>query len=82
MINLPAGLTNGKKIRINHMGHASDVYGSRAGDLLLEIKVKDHEEFKLDDLNVYSDQPITLTQAILGHKVTLNTVDGPRNIEI
>jgi molecular chaperone DnaJ len=64
------------------MGHASDVFGSRAGDLLLDIKVKEHDEFKLKDLNIYSDQPITLTQAILGDKITLNTPDGPRNVEI
>lgn len=48
-------MTNGRKIRINHMGHASDVYGSRSGDLLLDIKVKEHDEFSLKELNVYSD---------------------------
>ena len=54
-VTLPPGLTDGKKIRINNMGHASDVYGSKAGDLLLDIQVKEHDEFKLDGLNILSD---------------------------
>ena len=64
------------------MGHASDVYGSRAGDLLIDITVNDHDEFTYQDLNIVSDVKITLSQAILGAKITINTPDGHRNIEI
>lgn len=64
------------------MGHASDVWTSGAGDLLVEATVKEHEIFKQDGLSISSTVPITLSQAILGDKVTIETVDGPVNIAI
>ena len=81
-ISLPAGLTNGRKLRLIQQGHASDVFGSVAGDLLLDVKVKEHPKFSLDELTITSEVPITLSQAILGANITIETVDGPRNIKV
>lgn len=81
-IYLPNGLKDGQKIRIHHLGHASDVHSSVAGDLLLTVKVKDHDHFKVKERDILTTVPITLTQAILGDKITIDTVDGKLNIEI
>jgi molecular chaperone DnaJ len=48
----------------------------------LTIKVKPHDIFKRDGLNVISEVPITLTEAILGSKLTVDTLEGKLNIEI
>jgi len=64
------------------MGHASDVWTSAAGDLLVKTTVKEHKLFKQEGLNISSTVPITLSQAILGAQVTIETVDGPVNIAI
>lgn len=76
------GVLDGKKIRIHYLGHASDVYSSEAGDLLLEVKVKEHSVFKIEVRDIISEVSITLTQAILGDKLTIETVTGKLNINI
>lgn len=62
------------------MGHASDVFSSLAGDLLLTVKIKDHTHFKRDGKNITSDVPITLLEAIKGTILTVNTVYGPLTV--
>jgi len=42
-------------------GHASDVYQGAAGDLLLNIKVKEHNIFKRENQNIIIEVPLTLT---------------------
>ena len=64
------------------MGHCSDVFSSQPGDLLLNIKVKEHSIFKLNEKNILSEIPITFAQAALGDNVTIDTVSGKLNIEI
>lgn len=54
-------MKDGQKIRIHNLGHASDCYSSAAGDLLLNIKVEDHESFKRDGDNIISELPITIS---------------------
>ena len=81
-IYLPQGIKDAQKIRIHNLGHSSDCYSSAPGDLLLTIKVEEHESFKRDDQHIVTELPITISQAILGAKVTIETVDGKLNIEI
>lgn len=59
------------------MGHAPDVFASAPGDLLLVVKVKDHQYFKRKDKDIISEVPITLLEAIQGAQITVNTVHGP-----
>ena len=64
------------------MGHASDVYTSVAGDLLIHLKVKPHEFFTRDDTTIKSEVELTMTEAILGATITIATVHGPLNIKV
>ena len=43
--------------------------------------MKPHHIFKREGLNIISEVPLTLTQAILGAKLTIDTLDGKLNIE-
>jgi molecular chaperone DnaJ len=59
------------------MGHASDVFTSLAGDLLLTVKVKEHYFFIREEKNIISEVPITLLEAVKGALLTVKTVYGP-----
>lgn len=79
-ITLPSGLVDKQKIRVPQMGHAADVFTSLAGDLLLTVCIKEHDFFKRVDMNVETEVPITLVEALKGSRITVQTVDGPLTI--
>lgn len=79
---LPPGVADGQKLKVKGMGHASDVFLGVPGDLLLNIKVKPHELFKREDLHLISELPISISQAILGCKTTVETLEGKINVDI
>jgi len=81
-IFLPKGVNDGQKIRLSQLGHCSDCYGSPNGDLLLAVKVKEHHCLKREGQDIVSEVPISFTQAILGDKVEIETVDGNAEINI
>ena len=63
------------------MGHAADVFAAQPGDLLLTIKVKEHEYFKRHDKTIETEVVITLVEALVGAKLTIQTIDGPLTIQ-
>lgn len=73
-VKIPAGISTGKKLRIAGKGQQG-AWGGPPGDLLIKIIVAPHPIFerKGDDLTV--SQEITLTQAVLGTKVEVPTLD-------
>lgn len=62
------------------MGHASDVFTSQPGDLLLTINIKEHEFYRRVDKDIETEVPLTLVEALKGAKITVQTVDGPVTI--
>ena len=50
------------------------------GDLILKVLVKKDEIFHRVEHNVGSTVKLTISQAILGGKLTIITVDGKRSI--
>lgn len=59
------------------MGHAADVFTSVAGDLLLTVEVIPHDFLKVEKKNISSDVELSLSEAILGCKITIETAHGP-----
>lgn len=82
-IELPGGIKDNQKIKVQYMGHAADVYTSHAGDLLLNVIVKKHHFFERVNKNdIQTEVELTLAEAILGTDITISTVHGPLNIKI
>lgn len=81
-LELPQGLKDGQKIKIAQLGHCSDCVMSMPGDLLLTIKVKEHETMSRDGQNIVSTVKIGLLDAILGASKTIETLDGEKEIEV
>jgi len=74
-VTIPAGIDNGQSIRIREKGEPGSNGGPR-GDLLVEVVVGRHATFTRQDLDIYSEVPITFAQAALGGDVVISTVDG------
>jgi len=72
---IPAGVDTGSRVRIKGMGGAGEV-GGPAGDLHIEISVRQHRLFKRKGDDLYLDLPVTFTEAALGAKIEVPTLDG------
>jgi curved DNA-binding protein len=78
-VNIPAGILPGKVIRLAGQGEPG-YHGSPAGDLLLEIQVRDDQQFKLRGRDVEVEVPVSPWEAALGAKVPVPTLGG--NVEL
>ena len=78
-VKIPAGLADGKQIRLKGQGLPGP--GS-IGDALITIKIAPHPSFELDGANLRIDVPITLYEAVLGGKVRVPTLGGAVELAI
>ncbi|MEH6403444.1 MAG: J domain-containing protein [Sneathiella sp.] len=80
-VKIPAGITDGKQIRLKGQGDAG-VAGGAKGDILINVRVKSHEFFVRDGDNISVELPISLPEAVLGAKIPVPTIDGTVNLKI
>lgn len=80
-IKIPAGIDNGGVIRLTGQGEAGPK-GAQAGDLYLQVRVKADSKFTRDGNDVLTETYINFTQAVLGDKIDIETVDGPLKLKI
>ncbi|MGP0093695.1 MAG: DnaJ C-terminal domain-containing protein [Xanthobacteraceae bacterium] len=73
-VRIPAGLTEGKQIRLRGQG-LPGADGS-VGDALITVSLAPHSTFSLDGADLRLDLPITPYEAVLGGKVRVPTLDG------
>lgn len=78
-VRIPAGADEGDKLRLKGKGQPAPENapkGSRPGDLLLSIHVRDHALLRRDGLDLYLDVPVTVSEAVEGAKVSVPTPHG------
>lgn len=80
-VKIPAGIDDGQVIRLEQQGEAGQK-GGRAGDLFLKIRVIADKRFERDGFNILSKASINFTQAALGDKIEVETIDGPVKLKI
>jgi molecular chaperone DnaJ len=80
-IKIPAGIDNGETIRLSGQGEAG-VRGGSSGDLYLKIKVNSDHRFERDGYDVKNTIQISFTQAVLGGKIDIETVEGSVTLKI
>ncbi|MDA0282977.1 MAG: J domain-containing protein [Planctomycetota bacterium] len=71
---IPPGVDTGSVIRLAGQGHPG-VGGGPNGDLMVKIRVAPHPYFRRDSSNLLVDVPISLTEAALGAKVDVPTLN-------
>jgi molecular chaperone DnaJ len=79
-VTIPPGIHDGQRIRLSGEGH-SGVAGGRAGDVYVRVRVRPDERFVREGDDIFSTVDLTMTQAALGARVTVPTLDGETELE-
>ncbi|MGT2425739.1 DnaJ C-terminal domain-containing protein [Amnibacterium kyonggiense] len=74
-VRIPAGVTNGQKLKLRGKGEPSPD-GGEAGDLVLTVHVDKHPVFERDGLNLRVNVPVTFAEAALGATIEVPTLGG------
>jgi len=80
-VKIPAGVDTGDRIRLSGEGEAG-MHGASAGDLYVQVSVREHPIFTRDGNNLYCEVPISFTTAALGGEIEVPTLDGRANLKI
>ena len=81
VVDVPAGIDNGMNLRLSNQGAEGDE-GAPRGNLIVQVLVDDDKYFHRDGLDVHTECPISLTQAILGGTVDVRTLTGVVEMKI
>ena len=74
-IKIPSGIEDGTRMRVAGEGEVGKNGGPK-GDLYVFITVKQHKLFERDGVNLFVEQPISMTKAALGGQFKLKAIDG------
>ncbi len=74
-VKIPAGVSDGQKIRLKAKGEPSP-NGGEAGDLVLTVTVRKHPVFERDGINLRVLVPVTFAEAVLGATIEVPTLNG------
>lgn len=72
-VTIPEGIDHGTKISLKGQGQPG-INGGANGDLFVIINVKPHNKFTRKGADIYTDVPITFTQAALGTNIIVPTL--------
>ncbi len=74
-LTIPAGIDNGQTISLSGKGDIGGS-GSSAGNLYVTVHIRPDKRFTRQGLDIISQEKITLSQALLGDSIQVETVDG------
>ncbi|WP_099074150.1 molecular chaperone DnaJ [Proteus alimentorum] len=80
-VKIPAGVDTGDRIRLSGEGEAGE-NGAPAGDLYVQVHVRQHHIFERDGNNLYCEVPINFAIAALGGEIEVPTLDGRVKLKI
>jgi molecular chaperone DnaJ len=74
-VKIPAGVSDGQKIRLRGRGRPSPD-GGETGDIVVQVSVRPHPVFTRDGLNLRVTVPVTFVEATLGATIEVPTLGG------
>lgn len=80
-VTIPAGIDDGQRIRLSGEGEPGQ-HGAPAGDLYVNVHVKEHKIFERNGLDLHCELPISFAVAALGGEVEVPTLDGRVKLNI
>ncbi len=80
-VRIKAGTRDGQRIRLAGKGNAGS-HGGVAGDLYVIIRTEEHPVFRRDGDDIYLSVPVSATEAALGAKIEVPTIDGRALLKI
>jgi molecular chaperone DnaJ len=80
-VRIPAGAQDGSRLRIAGKGNAG-TGGGPPGDLYIIVRTEPHPYFRREGDDVYISVPVTVTEAALGAKIEVPTIDGRAQLRL
>jgi molecular chaperone DnaJ len=80
-VKIPAGVDTGNRISLRGEGE-SGVAGGPRGDLMIDIRVKEHSLFQREDKHLTCRVPLTYPQAVLGTELEIPVLKGRHQLTI
>lgn len=80
-IEIPAGIHDEQTVSLSGQGAAGED-GAPSGDLFVNVHIRPHKTLKRNGDDIVSELTITFTQAVLGDKVSVMTIDGDMTMKI
>src|SRR5689334_1434807 len=80
-VRIKAGTRDGQRIRLAGKGNAG-LHGGPPGDLYIIVKTEDHPVFHREVDDIHVTVPVTMTEAALGAKIEVPTIDGRALLKI
>ncbi|HZI93622.1 MAG TPA: J domain-containing protein [Patescibacteria group bacterium] len=74
-VRIPPGAEDGSRVRVAGKGEAGAL-GGPPGDLFVVLRVTPHAYFRRDGKDIILELPLTVTEAALGTRIDVPTVDG------
>ena len=81
MVKIPPGVDNGTKVRVTGKGGAG-LRGGRSGDLFIVTSIRPDRFYERKGNDLYCDVPVTVSEAALGDKIEVPTMDGTATMTI
>lgn len=80
-VHIPAGVQEGQQIRLKGQGEGG-FSGGESGDAYLITHLATHDHFRREGLDIFTDVPISLSEAVQGAKISIPTVHGAVSIVV
>ncbi|MCB0332636.1 MAG: molecular chaperone DnaJ [Bdellovibrionales bacterium] len=80
-VKVPAGIDHGQRLKLRGEGEPGSA-GGPAGDLYVQVLVKDHEIFHRQDYDLICEVPINFAAAALGADVEVPTLEGKAKVKV
>jgi molecular chaperone DnaJ len=80
-VRIKPGTRDGQRIRLPGRGNAGTV-GAPAGDLYIIVRVGEHPVFKREGDDIHLTVPVSVTEAAMGAKIEVPTIDGRALLKI
>ncbi|WP_372637733.1 DnaJ C-terminal domain-containing protein [Fodinibius sp.] len=81
-VKIPAGISDGQRLKLKGKGASRDRRGGARGDLYLTVRITMPEGYERKGDNLYIDHPVDLYTAVLGGETVVQTLGGKAKIKI
>jgi curved DNA-binding protein len=80
-VNIPAGVTDGQRIRLGGQG-GQGTGGAAAGDLYLIVRLAPHPRYRVEGRDIHVELPLAPWEAALGASVAIDTPGGEAKVRV
>lgn len=80
-VTIPKGIKNGEKVRLIGQGKPGK-NGGKNGDLFIKILIENNQKFKLEGYDIYTDLLLTPSEAALGTRATVQSLEDETKVYI